>query len=62
MPDIRKKIEEYLIDLDYEIDICIRWCHEHLHSDSDGVSKMQVRIQTLLEVRNDLQGILDEVI
>lgn len=59
---MRKKIEEYVIDLDDEINRCILWIEEHMKSESSIISKMEVRIQTLLEVKNDLQSRLDELI
>lgn len=59
---MRKKIEEYVIDLDNEINRCILWIEEHMNSETSIISKMEVRIQTLLEVKNDLQSRLDELI
>lgn len=59
---MREKIEEYIIELDNEIDRCVFWVEEHMNSEACIVSKMEGRIQALTEVKNDLCSKLEELI
>jgi hypothetical protein len=59
---MRKKIEEYIVELDNEIDRCYLWLEEHLSSEASIVSEMEGRIKALMDVKNDLQSRLDELI
>jgi hypothetical protein len=59
---MRKKIEEYIVELDNEIDRCYLWLEEHLSSEACIVSEMEGRIRALMDVKNDLQSWLDELI
>ena len=59
---MRKKIEEYIVELDTEIDRCYLWLEEHLYAEACIVSEMEGRIKTLMEVKNDLRSRLEELI
>ena len=59
---MRKKIEEYIVELDNEIDRCYLWLEEHLYAEACIVSAMEGRIKALMEVKNDLQSRLEELI
>ena len=61
-PDMREKVKEYIGELDAEIDRCMEWIEEHMDSEACQVSAMEMRVKTLMEVKNDLQGRLDELI
>ena len=57
-PDIREKIREYICDLDTEIK---RVNGEIVNtSDISYEARMMARLDALLEVKNDLQGRLEE--
>lgn len=63
MLDMREKVKEYIGEIDTEIDRCEEELQKYYKNNGDmGVINMQSRINTLIEVRNDLQGRLDEVI
>lgn len=69
MPDMRPKIQEYIGELDKEILRCISWIDENVSKSSQPqldliteIASMKTRMETLLEVRNDLQGRLEELI
>lgn len=59
---MRKKVEEYVVELNDEIDRCHLWLEEHISADACIVSAMEGRIRALMDVRNDLQSRLDELI
>ena len=59
-PDMREKVKEYISELDVEYDRCMTWIEEHMNGDACQVSAMEMRVQTLNEVRNDLQSRLEE--
>ena len=57
-PDMREKVREYIGELDKEIK---RVESEIVNTDDkDYEARMMSRLNTLTEVRNDLQGRLDE--
>ena len=58
---MRKKIEEYVVELDNEIDRCYLWLEEHMYAEACIVSEMEGRIHALTEVKSDLQSRLDEL-
>lgn len=58
---MKEKIEEYIIELDNEIDRCCLWLEEHMYGEACSVSVMDGRIRALMEVKNDLQSMLDEL-
>lgn len=62
MPDMRDKIAEYILELNTEIDRCTLWVEKNMNSEACIVSEMEGRLKALTEVKNDLQGRLDEVI
>ena len=61
-PDMRKKVREYISELDAEYDRCMTWIEEHMDGEACQVSAMEMRAKTLMEVKNDLQGRLEELI
>lgn len=61
-PDMREKVKEYIGELDAEIDRCMEWIEEHMDGEACQVSAMEMRVKTLMEVKNDLQGRLEELI
>ena len=61
-PDMREKIMEYLGELDAEYDRCMDWIEEHMDSEACQVSAMEMRTKTLMEIKNDLQGRLEELV
>lgn len=61
-PDMRLKVEEYITELNQEIDRCILCIEESMSGDACLVSELEGRLKALTEVKNDLQGRLDELI
>ena len=60
--DMREKVIEYIGELDAEYDRCIEWVEEHIDGEACQVSAMEMRAKTLMEVKNDLQGRLEEFV
>ena len=60
-PDMREKVMEYISELDAEYDRCMTWIEEHMNGEVCQVSAMEMRAKTLNEVKNDLQGRLEEL-
>lgn len=61
-PDMRGKVKEYIGELDVEYDRCMTWIEEHMDGETCQVSAIEMRAKTLMEVKNDLQGRLEELI
>ena len=62
-PDMREKVREYISELDVEINRCHHLAEQNMNDKATTVAEMMVvRVQTLTEVRNDLQGRLEELI
>lgn len=61
-PDMRLKVEEYIAELDAEIDRCTLWIEENMSSDACVISEMKGRLKALTEVKNDLQSRLEELV
>ena len=61
-PDMREKIKEYIDELDKGYDRYMDWIEEHMDSEACQVSAMEMRAKTLMEVKNDLQGRLEELV
>lgn len=61
-PDMREKVMEYIGELDAEYDRCMDWIEEHMNGEACQVSAMEMRAKTLIEVKNDLQGRLEELV
>ena len=61
-PDMREKIKEYVGELDFEIDRCMEWIEENMDGEDYQVTAMEMRAKTLMEVKNDLQGRLEELV
>lgn len=60
--DMREKVKEYISELNTEYDRCIDWIEEHMDGEACQVSAMEMRAKTLMEVKNDLEGRLEELI
>ena len=60
-PDMREKVREYISELDTEYDRCMEQIEEHMDGEACQVSVMEMRAKTLMEVKNDLQGRLEEL-
>ena len=61
-PDMKEKVKEYIGELDAEYDRCMYWIEEHMDSEACQVSAMEMRAKTLNEVKNDLEGRLEELV
>ena len=61
-PDMREKVREYISELDKEIERCMTWIEERMDGEVCQVSTMEMRAKTLMEVKNDLQGRLEELV
>ena len=61
-PDMRKKVREYIDELDAEYDRCMDWIEEHINGEACKVSAMEMRAKTLMEVKNDIQSRLEELV
>ena len=72
-PDMREKVKEYMSELDTEIDRCTKFIEDKLSKIKDNGKKeiylfsieyitLKTRVKTLTEVKNDLQGRLEELI
>lgn len=61
-PDMREKVREYISELDAEYDRCMDWIEEHMDSEACQVTVMEMRAKTLNDVKNDLQGRLEELV
>ena len=72
-PDMKEKLKEYISELDEEYDRCRKLIEEKLSNIQDDEEKeiycfsieyitLKTRMITLNEVKNDLQGRLDELI
>ena len=59
-PDMREKVREYMSELDVEYDRCMDWIEEHMDGEACQVSAMEMRAKTLMEIKNDLKGRLEE--
>ena len=61
-PDMRDKVKEYITELNEEISRCEKWIEENISAESCKVSSMESRVQTLNEVRCDLESRLEELV
>ena len=69
-PDMRKKVKEYISELDVEIDRCVDEAENILAAIGDYDEKpmptnyirLEERAKVLNEVRNDLKGRLEELV
>lgn len=59
---MRKKIREYIIELNTEIKRVEQCIIDNGDADPSTNNMLLARIQTLTEVKNDLQSKLDEII
>lgn len=73
LPDMREKVKEYMSELDTEIDRCTKFIEDKLSKIKDNDKKeiylfsieyitLKTRVNTLTEVKNDLQGRLEKLI
>ena len=62
-PDMREKVREYISELDAEIERCHKLAEQNMDDEATTIAEMMAaRVQTLTEVKNDLQGRLEELI
>ena len=62
-PDMREKIREYISELDKEIERCHHLAEQNMNDEATTVAEMMVvRVQTLMEVKNNLESRLEELI
>ena len=61
-PDMREKVREYIGELDFEIDRCMAQIQELIDNDPYQMNAMRIRMNTLVEVKNDLKSRLEELI
>ena len=61
-PDMREKVREYITELEAEIERVEQCIIDNGEDAVDTNNMLFSRIQTIIEVKNDLQGRLDEVI
>lgn len=61
-PDMREKVKEYISELDTEIKRLEVQLEEHMDDEACIVTGIESRINTLIDVKNDLQGRLDKVV
>ena len=60
-PNMREKVKEYIGELDKEIERCHLLAEQNMNDEATTVAEMMiVRVQTLNEVTNNLQGRLEE--
>lgn len=59
---MREKVKKYISEIQDEIDRCTLYVEEHINGENMNIAIMESRIETLVEVKNDLQSRLDEVI
>ena len=60
--NMREKVIEYIGELDAEYDKCMDWIEEHIDGEACQVFAMEMRVKTLMEVKNDLQSRLEELV
>lgn len=61
-PDMREKIKEYIGELDMEIKRLENQLENHMNYEARMVTEIESKLQTLIDVKNDLLGRLNEVI
>ena len=59
---MKEKIEEYIVQLDEEIKALELWLDEHVNYSDIVIANRIGRLKTLLDVKNDLQGRLNELV
>jgi len=59
---LEMKIREYISELEEEIERCILLWKEDMDSEVRKATALESRIQTLTEVKNDLESRLNEVL
>lgn len=59
-PDMREKIKEYVSELDMEIERLENNLEKFTYSEMCTVVAIKSRLQTIIEVKNDLLGRLEE--
>lgn len=65
MPDMREKVIEYINELQEEIDRCTLLLEEDIYMEVTNqclYSSLVTRIQTIVEIKNDLKNRLEELI
>lgn len=60
---MREKVKEYIEELNEEIERCRNLAEQNMDDEATTVAEMMiVRVQVLTEVKNDLQGRLEELV
>lgn len=60
---MRKKVKEYISELEVEIKRCTKIAEQNINDNTTTLAEMIfARMQTLTEVKNDLQGRLEELV
>lgn len=59
---MKEKIEEYIVQLDEAIKELELWLDEHVNYSDIVIANRIGRLKTLLDVKNDLQGRLNELV
>ena len=62
-PDMREKLNEYISELDAEIERCHKLAEQNMDDEATTIAEMMAaRVHALTEVSNDLKGRLEELI
>ena len=62
MPDMREKIKEYIMELEEQINTHEKWLIKHQNADIKEEFIVRGSLATLVDVKGDLQSMLDEII
>lgn len=60
--NMREKVREYITELDEEISRCEMWIEENISAEAGKIDAMKSRVQTLNEVKCDLESRLEELV
>ena len=60
--NMRDKVKEYINELDEEISRCEMWIEENISVEACAVTAVETRLQTLNDVKNDLESRLEELV
>lgn len=60
--DMKEKIREYISGLNAEVKRLESQLEKYINEEAYMVTKIEEKMSTLIDVKNNLQGILDEVI
>lgn len=60
--NMRDKVKEYITELNEEISRCEMWIEENISVEACAVTAVETRLQTLNEVKCDLESRLEELV